>query len=331
MKKYNVAVVGATGLVGQTFLKVLAEYDFPINKLYLYASKRSKGRKIVYRDKEYEVIELTVENIKDDIDIALFSAGGSTSGEFAREFNKKGAVVIDNSSYFRMDKDVPLIVPETNAHILTKNDKLISNPNCSTIQVIPVLDALNQKYKIKRIIYSTYQAVSGAGAKAINDYNNNLKGEKATYLAYDILNNVIPQIDDFLDNNYTKEEMKMVNETNKILNGNFNITATCVRVPVLNSHSISVNVEFENDFDLDEVISILEKKDGVVVLNNNKEKKYPMPIIANDTDNVYVGRIRRDFSNKNSLNFFVVADNIRKGAASNAIQIASYLIKEGLI
>lgn len=331
MKKYNIAIVGATGLVGETFLKVLDEYDLPINNLYLYASSRSKGKKITFRNKEYTVIELNEENIIKDIDIALFSAGGETSKNFAPLFAKNNTVVIDNSSYFRMHEDVKLIVPEANKEIITKEDKIIANPNCSTIQVIPVLKVLDDHFNIKRIIYSSYQAVSGAGMKGINDYLNNMKEIDSTHFPYNIFNNVLPHIDSFLDNGYTKEEIKMINETNKILNKNIDITATCVRIPVLNSHSVSVNVEFENDFELEKVFEILKNSENIVLYDDVKNNIYPMPLIANGKDSVFVGRIRRDFSKKNSLNFFVVADNIRKGAASNAVQIAKYMIDKGIL
>lgn len=332
MKKYNVAVVGATGLVGQTFLKVLKERKFPIEKLYLYASARSAGKKVDFDGKEYTVIELKDENIKNDIDIALFSAGGSISKEYAPKFRDKGAIVVDNSSAWRMDKDIPLVVPEANPEALDGQNGIIANPNCSTIQVMPVLKVLADKYGLKRVVYSTYQAVAGSGQKGIDDLEANLKGESSKNYPYQIAFNLLPHIDVFLDNGYTKEEMKMVEETRKILGlPDLKITATCVRVPVRMGHAVSVNVELEKPFDLKDVFKAFDLKEGVIVKDDVSKNVYPMPIDAADTDEVYVGRIRRDESVENGLNLWVVADNIRKGAATNTIQIAETLIKKGVI
>ena len=332
MKKYNVAVVGATGLVGQTFLKVLKERNFPVEKLYLYASARSAGKIVNFDGKDYTVIELKEENIKDDIDVALFSAGGSISKEYAPKFKAKGAIVIDNSSAWRMEKDIPLVVPEANPEALEGHNGIIANPNCSTIQVMPVLKVLADKYGLKRVVYSTYQAVAGSGQKGIDDLEANLKGEPSKNYPHQIAFNLLPHIDSFLDNGYTKEEMKMVEETRKILGlPDLKVTATCVRVPVKMGHAVSVNVELEKSFDLKDVFKAFEEKEGVIVKDNVSKNVYPMPIEAEDTDEVYVGRIRRDESVENGLNLWVVADNIRKGAATNTIQIAETLIKKGVI
>ncbi|CAM3059138.1 aspartate-semialdehyde dehydrogenase [Streptobacillus felis] len=324
----NIAIVGATGLVGTTFLKVIEKRKIKFNKLYLYASSRSAGKIINFMGKDYEIIELKDENIKDDIDFALFSAGGSTSLEFAPKFAEKGATVIDNSSAWRMDEDVPLIVPEANIEDAENVKKgIIANPNCSTIQVIPVLKVLADKYGLKRVIYSTYQSVSGAGVKGLDDLEKNLKGEESTNFPSQIAFNLIPQIDVFLDNGYTKEEMKMVNETRKILHlPDLRVSATCVRVPVRYSHSVSMNVEMENAFDLDEVKELLSKSNGVVLVDDVKNNIYPMPIMTEGKDEVFVGRIRRDETVDNGLNLWVVADNIRKGAATNAVQILELLL-----
>ena len=332
MKKYNVAIVGATGLVGQTFLKVLKERNFPVEKLYLYASARSAGKTVNFVGKDYTVIELKDENIKDDIDVALFSAGGNMSKEYAPKFKAKGAIVIDNSSAWRMEKDIPLVVPEANPEALDGHNGIIANPNCSTIQVMPVLKVLADKYGLKRVVYSTYQAVAGSGQKGINDLEANLKGEPSKNYPHQIAFNLLPHIDSFLDNGYTKEEMKMVEETRKILGlPDLKVTATCVRVPVKMGHAVSVNVELEKSFDLKDVFKAFEEKEGVVVKDDVSKNVYPMPIEAEDTDEVYVGRIRRDESVENGLNLWVVADNIRKGAATNTIQIAETLIKKGVI
>ena len=332
MKKYNVAIVGVTGLVGQTFLKVLKERNFPVEKLYLYASARSAGKTVNFVGKDYTVIELKDENIKDDIDVALFSAGGNISKEYAPKFKEKGAIVVDNSSAWRMEKDIPLVVPEANPEALDGHNGIIANPNCSTIQVMPVLKVLADKYGLKRVIYSTYQAVAGSGQKGIDDLEANLKGEPSKNYPHQIAFNLLPHIDSFLDNGYTKEEMKMVEETRKILGlPDLKVTATCVRVPVKMGHAVSVNVELENSFDLKDVFKAFEEKEGVVVKDDVSKNVYPMPIEAEDTDEVYVGRIRRDESVENGLNLWVVADNIRKGAATNTIQIAETLIKKGVI
>ena len=332
MKKYNVAIVGATGLVGQTFLKVLEERNFPVEKLYLYASAKSAGKTVNFVGKDYTVIELKDENIKDDIDVALFSAGGNMSKEYAPKFKAKGAIVIDNSSAWRMEKDIPLVVPEANPEALDGHNGIIANPNCSTIQVMPVLKVLADKYGLKRVVYSTYQAVAGSGQKGIDDLEANLKGEPSKNYPHQIAFNLLPHIDSFLDNGYTKEEMKMVEETRKILGlPDLKVTATCVRVPVKMGHAVSVNVELEKSFDLKDVFKAFEEKEGVVVKDDVSKNVYPMPIEAEDTDEVYVGRIRRDESVENGLNLWVVADNIRKGAATNTIQIAETLIKKGVI
>ena len=331
-KKYNVAVVGATGLVGQTFLKVLKERKFPVENLYLDASARSAGKVINWEGKDYTVIELKDENIKEDIDVALFSAGGGISKEFAPKFRDKGAVVVDNSSAWRMDKDIPLVVPEANPEALKNHGGIIANPNCSTIQVMPILKVLQDKYGLKRVVYSTYQAVAGAGKKGLDDLENNLQGKPSTNFPHQIAFNALPHIDVFLENGYTKEEEKMINETKKILNlPDLKVTATCVRIPVKFGHGVSVNVELERPFELEDVVKAFEEKEGVIVQNDGKNKVYPMPITAQDTDEVYVGRIRRDDTVDNGLNLWVVADNIRKGAATNTIQIAETLIKEGAL
>lgn len=332
MKKVDLAVVGVTGMVGRTFLKVLEEKNLPINNFYVFASKRSTGSKITFNGKEYEVEELKEDSFDRGIDIALFSAGGETSRIYAPIAASKGCIVIDNSSQFRMDKEVPLVVPEVNPEDIAKNKGIIANPNCSTIQAVVALKPLNDKYKIKRIVYSTYQAVSGAGRAGVLDLQNGLKGEEPKMFLHPIANNCIPHIDNFLDNGYTKEEMKMINETRKILhNDNLKITATTVRVPVENSHSESINVEFYEQFDINELIEELENMKGVVVLNDYTKNQYPLATISNGTDEVYIGRIRRDESLDNGINMFVVADNIRKGAASNAVQIAEYIIKNEMI
>ena len=332
MKNYKVAIIGATGLVGRTFLKVLKERNFPVEKLYLYASANSAGKKIEFNGTEYTVMELKDEKIANDIDIALFSAGGGVSLEYAPKFKAKGAVVIDNSSAWRMDKNVPLVVPEANPEALKNHPGIIANPNCSTIQVMPVLKVLQEKYGLKRVIYSTYQAVAGSGQKGLNDLEANLKGEPSKGYPHQIEFNALHHIDVFLDNGYTKEEEKMINETRKILNlPDLKVTATCVRVPIRFGHAVSVNVELEKPFELEDVINAFEEKEGIIVQNDGKNNIYPMPINAQDTDEVYVGRIRKDFSADNALNLWVVADNIRKGAATNTIQIAETLIKEGAL
>ncbi|MCD8049685.1 MAG: aspartate-semialdehyde dehydrogenase [Clostridia bacterium] len=327
-KKLNIAVVGATGMVGRTFLKVLEEKQLPVENYYLFASKRSAGTKLTFMGKEYTIEELTENSFDRGIDIALFSAGGSTSEKFAPIAASKGCIVIDNSSAWRMDENVPLVVPEVNPEDIKWNKGIIANPNCSTIQAVVALKPLDDKYKIKRVVYSTYQAVSGAGMGGWNDLENGLKGEAPKKFPYPIAGNCLPHIDVFLPDGYTKEEVKMINETRKILGKpDLRVTATTVRVPVFNSHSESINVEFENSFDMKELREVLSTAPGVVVQDDIENNVYPMAINATGTDETYVGRIRRDDSVENGINIWVVADNIRKGAASNAIQIAEKLIE----
>lgn len=328
LKKLNVAVVGATGMVGRTILKILEERSFPINNLYLYASAKSKGTIVQFNNMEYTVEELTDSSFDKDIDIALFSAGGDISKSYAPLAKQKGIVVIDNSSAWRMDKDVPLIVPEVNPQDIEWHNGIISNPNCSTIQVVVPLKPLHDAFKIKRIVYSTYQAVSGSGVGGIADLENGINGIANKKYPHPIAYNCIPHIDSFLDNGYTKEEMKMIEETIKILNdSSLKITATTVRVPVKNCHSVSVNIELEKPFEMQDVYNILNKSNGIVVQDNIDNNIYPMAITADGRDEVYVGRIRRDFSVENGLNLWVVADNVRKGAATNAVQIAELVAK----
>lgn len=328
MKKLNVAVVGATGMVGRTFLKVLEEEKLPVENYYLFASARSAGSKVQFMGKEYTVEELNENSFDRGIDIALFSAGGSISEKYAPIAASKGCVVIDNSSAWRMNPEVPLVVPEVNPEDIKWNKGIIANPNCSTIQAMVALKPLDDKYKIKRVIYSTYQAVSGAGMGGWNDLENGLKGEEPKKFPHPIANNCLPHIDVFLPNGYTKEEMKMVHETRKILGReDIRITATTVRVPVFNSHSESINVEFENSFDLAELVETLKNAPGVVVQDDTANNVYPMAINATGTNETYIGRIRRDESVDNGVNLWVVADNIRKGAAANAVQIAKQLIE----
>jgi aspartate-semialdehyde dehydrogenase len=326
--KYNVAVVGCTGMVGRKFLEVLKERKFPVDNIYLYASKKSAGKKIEFGGIEVEVQELKEDNIKDKkIDFALFSAGGSVSTIYAPIFAKYNTIVIDNSSAWRMDPTVPLVVPEVNPEDIKWNKGIIANPNCSTIQAVVALKPLFDKYGIKRIVYSTYQAVSGAGMGGYNDLLDGYKGVAPKKFPYPIVGNIIPHIDDFLENGYTKEEMKMVNETRKIFHDqSIKITATAARVPVLYSHCESINVELKSDFKLDDVFSIYKNANGVVLTDDTANLIYPLPINSAGHDEVYVGRIRRDFSLDFGLNLWVVADNIRKGSASNAIQIAEYII-----
>ncbi len=327
MKKYNIAIVGATGMVGRTFLKVLEEVNLPAESYTLLASSRSAGKKMTFLGKEYEVQELT-ENSFDGMDIALFSAGGSTSEKFAPIAASKGCLVIDNSSAWRMDPEVPLVVPEVNPEDIKKHKGIIANPNCSTIQAMVALRPLQLKYGIKRIVYSTYQAVSGAGLGGYNDLKNGINGEPPKKFNHPIFNNCLPQIDVFLPNGYTKEEMKMVNETRKILgDDNMKITATTVRVPVFDCHSESINVELEKPFDLKELRECLENAPGLVVQDDIENCVYPMACTAVGTNETYVGRIRRDESVENGVNLWVVADNIRKGAATNAVQIAQKYIE----
>lgn len=324
----KVAIVGATGLVGSTFLKVLEERDLGITDLYLFASARSAGKKINFRGQEYTVEELTESSFDRNIDIALFSAGGDISRKFAPIAASKGVLVIDNSSAWRMEEGVPLVVPEVNPERALENRGIIANPNCSTIQCMAPLKALAEKYGLKRIIYSTYQAVSGTGQKGVEDLQNGLKGLEPKAYPHQIVNNCLPHIDSFLENGYTKEEMKMVNETRKILElPNLPVTATCVRVPVINSHSVSITAELNRDFDIDELKQALADYDGVVLVDDPQKNIYPLAAEATGQDKVFVGRVRRDFSTDNSVNLWVVADNIRKGAATNAVQIAE-LFKE---
>ncbi len=328
----KVAVVGATGLVGTAMLKVLEERNFPVDELIPVASEKSVGKEIIFKGKTYTVHSMT-DAIAKKPQIALFSAGGSTSLEWAPQFAAAGITVIDNSSAWRMDPAKKLVVPEINAHELTANDKIIANPNCSTIQMVVVLNPLHKKYKIKRVVVSTYQSVTGTGVKAVNQMmneRNGTSGEMAYKYPIDL--NVIPQIDVFLDNGYTKEEMKMVHETKKIMSDDsIRLTSTTVRIPVMGGHSEAVNIEFENEFDINEVRAILAKAPGVVVEDDIKNQVYPMPMNAHNRDEVFVGRIRRDESQDKSLNLWVVADNLRKGAATNAVQIAEYLVAQKLV
>ena len=329
----KVAVVGATGLVGTAMLKVLEERDFPVTSFLPVASERSVGKEVIFKGQPYKIVSMA-DAIEARPDIAIFSAGGSTSTEFAPKFAEVGTTVIDNSSAWRMDPTKKLVVPEVNADVLTENDKIIANPNCSTIQMVVVMKPLHDKYKIKRVVVSTYQSVTGTGVKAVNQMMNERNGIFDGEMAYKypIDMNVIPHIDVFLDNGYTKEEMKMVNETKKIMgDDSIQVTATTVRIPVVGGHSEAVNLEFENDFDLAEVRQILEHTEGVIVVDDVQNFKYPMPKDAHNRDEVFVGRIRRDESQPKSLNLWVVADNLRKGAATNAVQIAEYLVKSGII
>jgi aspartate-semialdehyde dehydrogenase len=328
----RVAVVGATGMVGEIMLKVLAERNFPVTELVPVASEKSVGKTIEFKGKNYTVVSLQdAVNLKPNI--ALFSAGGETSLLWAPKFAEAGTTVIDNSSAWRMDSTKKLIVPEINAHELTKDDKIIANPNCSTIQMVMVLNPLHKKYNIKRVIVSTYQSITGTGVKAVqqleNEFND-IDGEMA--YKYPIHKNAIPQCDVFEENGYTKEEMKLVRETQKIIGDkSIAVTATAIRIPVVGGHSESVNIEFENDFDITEIKSLLDNTSGVVVQDDTENYVYPMPLFAQGKDDVFVGRIRRDESQPNTLNIWIVADNLRKGAATNTIQIAEYLIKNSLV
>ena len=334
----KIAVVGATGLGGSKMLQVLAERNFPVTELLPVASERSVGKEVEFKGKKYKVVSMT-DAIAAKPAVAVFSAGGSTSLEWAPKFAEAGITVIDNSSAWRMDPTKKLVVPEVNAEVLTANDKIIANPNCSTIQMVVALQPLHKKYQIKRVVVSTYQSVTGTGKKAVDQ----LMGERAKAVAgsaeeypmaykYQIDLNVIPQIDVFLDNGYTKEEMKMVKETCKIMqDDSIRVTATTVRIPVMGGHSESVNVEFANDFDLNEVKTILSQSPGVVVVDDNPSQQYPMPMDAHEKDEVFVGRLRRDESQPNTLNMWIVSDNLRKGAATNAVQIAEYLLSKGLL
>ena len=352
MKKYKLAIVGATGLVGRTVLKVLEERNLPINEYVLFASKNSSGKVINFMNRDYIVRELTETSFDEGFDFAIFSAGGETSKKYSPIASSKGCIVVDNSSAFRMDKNVPLVVPEVNSYAIKNHNGIIANPNCSTIQAVCALKPLDDKYKIKRIVYSTYQAVSGAGRNGLIDLENGIKNH-LTNLAYNdgkldyynllnsdnsnyqlekfpypIFSNCLPHIDVFLDNGYTKEEEKMINETRKILDKpDLKITATTVRVPVFNSHSESINVEFENDFELSELVDILKHSPNLIVEDDPKNNIYPLSLNASGHDEVFVGRIRRDESVPFGINLWVVADNIRKGAATNAVQIVEELFK----
>lgn len=328
----KVAVVGATGMVGEVMLKVLAERNFPITELLLVASERSIGKKLPYKGKEYSVIGLA-DAIAAKPDIAIFSAGGDTSLEWAPKFADAGTTVIDNSSAWRMDPTKKLVVPEINAKELTKEDKIIANPNCSTIQLVMALAPLHEKYKMKRVVISTYQSVSGTGVKAVKQLENEIAGIKGEMAyPYPISRNALPHCDVFTENGYTKEEMKLAREPQKILDDRtFSITATAVRIPTAGGHSESVNVEFYNDFDLADVRKMLSETSGIVVQDNPDTNTYPMPIYAQDKDDVFVGRIRRDETQRSTLNMWIVSDNLRKGAATNAVQIAEYLVENNLV
>jgi len=328
----KVAVVGATGLVGSKVLEVLAERNFPVTELIPVASERSVGKKVRFQNREWAVMSAT-DAILAKPAIAIFSAGGGTSLEWAPKFAAAGITVIDNSSAWRMDPAKKLVVPELNADALTAEDKIIANPNCSTIQMVVALNPLHKKYKIRRIVVSTYQSVTGTGVKAVTQLmneRNGVAGEMAYKYPIDL--NAIPQIDVFLDNGYTKEEMKMVNETRKIMrDDSIRLTSTTVRIPVIGGHSEAVNVEFEKDFDLAEVRSLLENAPGVIVVDNPSKQEYPMPKDAHNRDEVFVGRLRRDETQPNTLNMWIVSDNLRKGAATNAVQIAEYLVSRKLL
>lgn len=333
MKNYKLAIVGATGVVGRCILKVLEEKNLPISKYVFFASSKSAGKQISFMKENYTIQELTEDSFCEGFDFAIFSAGASVAKKFAPIAVKNGCVVIDNSSAFRMDCDVPLIVPEVNSEDIKTNKGIIANPNCSTIQAVVALKPLDDKYNIKRIVYSTYQAVSGAGSKGILDLENGINAFSTNEdyslnkFPHPIFNNCLPHIDVFLDNGYTKEEEKMINETRKILKKpDLNVTATTVRVPVFNSHSESINVEFEKEFDLNDLINTLKNSPGIIVQNDSKSNIYPMAINSTNNNEVFVGRIRRDFSISSGVNLWVVADNIRKGAATNAIQILERMI-----
>ncbi len=328
----KVAVVGATGLVGTKMLQVLAERNFPVTELIPVASEKSVGKEVVFKGKGYKVVAMqTAIDMKPAV--ALFSAGGSTSTEWAPKFAAAGITVIDNSSAWRMDPTKKLVVPEINADALTAEDKIIANPNCSTIQMVVALAPLHKRYKAKRIVVSTYQSVTGTGVKAVNQLMNERKGVQGeTAYAYPIDLNVIPQIDVFLDNGYTKEEMKMVNETKKIMrDDSIRVTSTTVRIPVMGGHSESVNIEFEEEFDLNEVKKLLAEAPGILLVDDPSKQQYPMPKDAHERDEVFVGRLRRDETQPKTLNMWIVSDNLRKGAATNAVQIGEYLISKGLV
>ena len=333
MKKYNVAVVGATGMVGRKFLEVLTERKLPVENYYLFASAKSAGKTINFMGKDHTVIELCEENVLDKkIDIALFSAGGDTSKKFAPIFAKHGALVIDNSSAWRRDENVPLVVPECNADDILWHKNIIANPNCSTIQAVVALKPLHQAFGIKRVIYSTYQAVSGAGVKGFNDLKGGICGEAPQKFPHPIFGNCLPHIDVFMDNGYTKEEDKMIFETKKILGDqNIKVTATCVRVPVYYGHSESINIEFMKPCTLEQIKQVLSKAEGVVIQDDGNNCVYPMPLTCENKDEVFIGRIRMDDTVDYGVNLWVVADNIRKGAATNAVQIAQKAIEIGAV
>ena len=328
----KVALVGATGMVGEVMLRVLAEREFPFEELLLVASARSVGKQMNYRGREFTVIGLE-EAVAERPDLAIFSAGGDTSLEWAPKFAAVGTTVIDNSSAWRMDPTKKLVVPEINAHVLSEEDKIIANPNCSTIQLVMVLAPLHERYKMKRVVVSTYQSVSGTGVKAVKQLENEMAGVQGEMAyPYPINRNALPHCDTFMDNGYTKEEMKLAREPKKILDDDtFSVTATAVRIPTAGGHSEAVNVEFESDFDLSEVRQILQQTPGVIVQDNPDTNTYPMPVYAHEKDDVFVGRIRRDETQDNTLNMWIVADNLRKGAATNAIQIAEHLLQSKLI
>lgn len=332
IKEMKVAIVGATGMVGKMMLKVLEERQLPVDTLLAAASERSEGREVIFRGKPVKVISI-MEAVEAKPELALFSAGAAVSREWAPAFAETGTVVIDNSSAWRMDENVPLVVPEINAVAIRANDKIIANPNCSTIQMLMALAPLHREYTIRRLVISTYQSVTGTGVRAVTQLDNErrgLGGEMAYPYPIDL--NCLPHCDQFLDNGYTKEEEKLVNETRKILSdSSIRVTATAVRVPVKGGHSEAVNAEFEREFDLDRVRVLLSEAPGVILYDNPAENKYPMPLIAHDRDEVFVGRVRRDFSQEKTLNMWVVADNIRKGAATNAVQIAEYMRSSGLL
>jgi len=328
----KVAVVGATGLVGSKMLQVLEERNFPVDELIPVASEKSVGKEVEFKGKKYKVVSME-DAIAAKPSVALFSAGGSTSLQWAPKFAEAGITVIDNSSAWRMDPNKPLVVPEVNADILTAKDKIIANPNCSTIQMVVALQPLHKKYKAKRVVVSTYQSVTGTGKKAVDQLFNERTGKEGEMAyKYQIDMNALPQIDVFLDNGYTKEEMKMVNETKKIMGDDtIRVTATTVRIPVMGGHSESVNVEFENDFELEDVKTVLSEAPGVIVQDDPSQQIYPMPLWAHEKDEVFVGRLRRDETQPNTLNMWIVSDNLRKGAATNAVQIAEYLMQKGIL
>jgi len=327
----KVAVVGATGMVGRTMIKVLEERNFPLSQLLPAASEKSVGKEVIFKGKPIKVISV-IEAVESKPEFAIFSAGASTSGEWAPVFAKSGTVVIDNSSFWRMYKNVPLIVPEINNHVIKKGDRIIANPNCSTIQMVMALAPLHRKYKIKRLVVATYQSVTGTGVKAVTQMENERAGIKGEMVyAHQIDKNCFPHGGTFQSDGYTTEEQKLLDETRKILEDQtIQVTATVVRIPVVGGHSEAVNIEFEKDFDIKDVIQLLNQFPGVVVYDNPSENKYPMPVLAHNKDEVFVGRIRRDLSREKCLNLWIVSDNIRKGAATNAIQIAEYMASNNL-